>query len=89
MSIFSRCCARPKRWARKATGRSTQSQFLRRLGIETRASTLKAKATRAVSAEIDAALARLIGHGRTGMGALFKVAAFTHPSVGVPPGFDR
>jgi SAM-dependent MidA family methyltransferase len=66
-----------------------QSQFLRRLGIETRAATLKAKATRAVSAEIDAALARLIGHGRTGMGELFKVAALTHPSVDVPPAFDQ
>ena len=65
-----------------------QSQFLRRLGIETRAATLKAKATRAMTAEIDAALARLIGHGRTGMGELFKVAALTHPSIGVPPGFE-
>ncbi len=66
-----------------------QAQFLRRLGIETRASMLKSKATRAGSAEIDAALARLIGHGRTSMGELFKVAALTHPSVGVPPTFDR
>lgn len=66
-----------------------QSQFLRRLGIETRAATLKAKATRAASAEIDAALARLIGHGRTGMGELFKVAALMHPSAGQPPGFER
>ena len=66
-----------------------QGEFLRRLGIETRAHTLKAKAGRAVSAEIDAAVARLIGHGRTGMGELFKVAAFTHPSVGAPPGFER
>ena len=65
-----------------------QSQFLRRLGIETRAAALKAKAaSRAAAADIDAALARLIGHGRTGMGALFKAAAFAHPSVGVPPGF--
>ena len=65
-----------------------QSTFLHRLGIETRAATLKAKASRAVSAEIDAALARLTGHGRTGMGMLFKVAAFAHPAVGVPPGFE-
>jgi NADH dehydrogenase [ubiquinone] 1 alpha subcomplex assembly factor 7 len=66
-----------------------QSQFLRRLGIETRAAALKAKATsHAEAADIDAALARLVGHGRTGMGTLFKVAAFAHPSVGVPAGFE-
>ena len=62
-----------------------QSQFLRHLGIEHRAATLKAKTARA--GEIDQALARLIGHNRSAMGELFKVAAFTHPAVGVPPGF--
>jgi SAM-dependent MidA family methyltransferase len=67
-----------------------QSQFLRRLGIETRAAALKAKAnSRAAAGDIDSALARLIGQGRTGMGALFKVAAFAHPSLGVPPVFKR
>lgn len=63
-----------------------QSQFLRRLGIEQRAATLKADSARA--GEIDEALARLIGQNRTAMGELFKVAAFAHPSVGVLPGFD-
>ena len=62
-----------------------QSQFLRRLGIEHRAATLKAGTARA--GEIDQALARLIGENRTAMGELFKVAAFAHPSVGLPPGF--
>ncbi|MDO8876179.1 MAG: SAM-dependent methyltransferase [Pseudolabrys sp.] len=65
-----------------------QGQFLRRLGIDTRAHTLKAKASRAVSAEIDAAVLRLTGAGAAGMGDLFKVAAFTHPSLGAPPGFE-
>ena len=64
-----------------------QADFLRRLGIETRAATLKAKATPAGAADIDTALARLIGHGRTGMGTLFKVAAYAHPKLGTPPGF--
>ncbi len=65
-----------------------QSTFLGRLGIETRAAALKKKATsRSASADVDAALARLIGHGRTGMGELFKVACFANASVGVPPGF--
>ena len=63
-----------------------QSQFLRRLGIEHRAATLKAKTARA--AEIDQALTRLIGHDRNAMGELFKVAAFAHRAIGVPPGFE-
>jgi NADH dehydrogenase [ubiquinone] 1 alpha subcomplex assembly factor 7 len=74
-----------------------QAEFLCRLGIETRAATLKAKAaTPNAAADVDAALARLTGRGRAGMvmgksmgmGTLFKAAAFAHPSVGVPPGFD-
>lgn len=70
----------------KSFGPVDQSQFLRRLGIEQRAASLKAKAARA--ADIDQALARLIGHERTAMGELFKVAAFMHPAIGVPPGFE-
>jgi len=67
-----------------------QSAFLRRLGIETRAAGLKKKApTRAAAADIDLALSRLIGHGRTDMGELFKAMAFAHASVGVPPGFEK
>ena len=74
----------------KSYGAIEQGEFLRRLGIETRANTLKAKAgSRAAIADIDSALARLTGNGRTDMGALFKVAAFTHRAVGVPPGFER
>ncbi len=65
-----------------------QADFLRRLGIETRAAALKAKATPAAAADIDTALARLIGHGRTGMGTLFKVAAYAHANLGTPPGFE-
>jgi SAM-dependent MidA family methyltransferase len=63
-----------------------QSQFLRRLGIEQRAASLKTKAAHA--GDIDQALARLIGHDRTAMGELFKVVAFAHPSIGALPGFE-
>jgi SAM-dependent MidA family methyltransferase len=63
-----------------------QSQFLRRLGIEQRAASLKTRAVHA--SDIDQALARLIGHDRTAMGELFKVVAFAHPSIGRPPGFE-
>jgi SAM-dependent MidA family methyltransferase len=66
-----------------------QSELLHRLGIRTRAAALKTNAPRARSAEIDAALARLTGHSRTGMGALFKAIAFAHPKIGTPPGFEN
>ncbi len=67
-----------------------QSEFLRRLGIERRAETLRARAQAegARGTEVEAALARLTGRGRGDMGTLFKAAAYAHPSVGVPPGFE-
>ena len=69
-------------------GPLAQSEFLRRLGIEMRAASLKANAADTAMADIDAALARLIGEDRISMGALFKAAAFAHPALGVPPGFE-
>ena len=71
-----------------AYGPLAQSQFLRRLGIDTRAMKLKARATPKAAAEIDVALSRLIGVGRRDMGLMFKAAAYTHPSLGAPPAFD-
>jgi len=71
----------------EAYGPIVQAQFLRRLGIETRAASLKAKATHEGQAAIDLALVRLIGAGRGGMGMLFKAAGFSHPKLGAPPGF--
>jgi NADH dehydrogenase [ubiquinone] 1 alpha subcomplex assembly factor 7 len=65
-----------------------QSRLLRRLGIETRAAKLKTGASLAAAADIDLALARLIGHGSGGMGDLFKAVAFAHPAFGTPPVFD-
>lgn len=35
------------------------------------------------------ALGRLTGIGRTGLGTLFKVMAFTHRDLMVPPGFEH
>ena len=67
-------------------GPLSQSQFLRRLGIVTRAAKLKAGA--ADAAAIDSALKRLISEGEAGMGTLFKAAAFAHRSIGVLPGFE-
>jgi SAM-dependent MidA family methyltransferase len=71
-----------------AFGPIEQALFLKRLGIDTRAETLKANASRAKTHEIDTAMARLTGFGRTGMGALFKAMAVAHRSLGAPPGFE-
>jgi NADH dehydrogenase [ubiquinone] 1 alpha subcomplex assembly factor 7 len=64
-----------------------QAEFLDRLGIRARAQTLKANASRAQAHDIDSAMARLTGSGRTGMGSLFKAMAAVHRKVGIPPGF--
>ena len=69
-------------------GPVTQAHFLGKLGIEARAKTLRKGATPSKAAEIDAALDRLTGHGRTGMGSLFKVIGFAHRAVGPLPGFE-
>ena len=72
----------------KAFGPIEQGELLRRLGIETRAAALKARAAPAAAADVDSALARLTGQGRAGMGGLFKAAAFAQASLGTPPGFE-
>ena len=58
-----------------------QGEFLKRLGIETRALGLMAKATHEVSEDISSALKRLIGGGRGGMGSMFKVLAVSEPNL--------
>jgi SAM-dependent MidA family methyltransferase len=70
----------------RAHGLSAQGDFLQVLGIETRASALKARATPAQAADIDRALERLTERGPTGMGDLFKVLAVTHEGIDVVPG---
>jgi SAM-dependent MidA family methyltransferase len=65
-----------------------QGKFLRRLGIETRAATLKAKAPLEKISEIDAQVERLTGTGARGMGNLFKVLGIGDPKLGVLPGFE-
>jgi len=64
-----------------------QGEFLTRLGIETRALTLMAKASHEVSEDISSALQRLIGGGRGGMGELFKVLAISEPNLTALAGF--
>ena len=64
------------------------ANFLRRLGIETRATSLKAVAPPEAAPKIDAAVARLTDTGRTGMGAMFKVLGLSDRGLDALPGFD-
>jgi NADH dehydrogenase [ubiquinone] 1 alpha subcomplex assembly factor 7 len=64
-----------------------QGEFLKRLGIETRAATLVSKGNTQVAADVATALRRLVGTGRGGMGALFKVLGVSHPSLQTLAGF--
>jgi SAM-dependent MidA family methyltransferase len=65
----------------KVHGPVTQGEFLKRLGIETRAVTLMAKATHEVSEDIAGALKRLVEGGRGGMGSMFKVIGISDPGI--------
>jgi NADH dehydrogenase [ubiquinone] 1 alpha subcomplex assembly factor 7 len=69
-------------------GPVTQGEFLRRLGIETRAETLMSKASQDVSEDISAAMKRLVGGGRGGMGSMFKVLAVSEPHLATLAGFE-
>ncbi len=71
-----------------AHGPLDQGEFLWRLGLEMRASSLKRHATQSQIYDIDAAVTRLTAGGRDGMGRLFKVLALGHPSLGELPGFE-
>ncbi len=72
----------------RSHGPLTQGEFLNRLGIDVRAATLKASVDAQAARDIDAALMRLTGAGRTDMGELFKVIAFSHRSLATLPGFE-
>jgi SAM-dependent MidA family methyltransferase len=66
-----------------------QGDFLKRLGIETRAASLMAKASHEASDDIASALKRLIGGGRGGMGSMFKVLAVSEPRLTSLAGFEE
>jgi NADH dehydrogenase [ubiquinone] 1 alpha subcomplex assembly factor 7 len=72
----------------RVTGPVTQAEFLRNLGIEQRATSLKSLVPPEKAAEIDSAVKRLLGEGRTEMGSLFKAIGIAHPSLGILPGFQ-
>jgi SAM-dependent MidA family methyltransferase len=72
----------------RALGPVDQGEFLRRLGIESRAMALKNTAPPSKVMEIERALARLTGSGGRSMGQLFKAMGFSHPKLGPLPGFE-
>ena len=76
-----------KKWNARIQGPVTQRLFLIRLGIELRARRLMEGKTAEVREQVDASLKRLIDPD-PGMGELFKVMAFAHPSLPTLPGFD-
>lgn len=69
----------------RAWGPLTQGDFLRRLGIETRAAMLAQAGGPKVAADIAGQMRRLIDPGE--MGNLFKALALAHPALPAPPGF--
>jgi len=69
----------------QACGPVTQADFLRALGVESRAQRLIAKASPETAAAIARGVRRLIGGDE--MGTLFKVLALAHPDLPVPAGF--
>ncbi|MGO4705492.1 class I SAM-dependent methyltransferase [Microvirga sp. 2MCAF38] len=67
-------------------GPVTQAAFLEGLGIETRARSLKQRASPSQAHDIDLAVQRLTERGEKGMGELFKVLALSHPDLEAVPG---
>jgi SAM-dependent MidA family methyltransferase len=71
----------------RVDGPIEQAEFLRNLGIERRAATLRSLAAPDKAAEIDGAIRRLLGEGPTEMGKLFKVIGLANPALDALPGF--
>ena len=62
-------------------GPVTQGDFLKRIGIDTRAAALMQKAAPDVATDISVALKRLTDTGRSGMGSMFKVLGISEPRL--------
>jgi SAM-dependent MidA family methyltransferase len=62
-------------------GPVAQGEFLKRLGVDTRASALMQKATPEVAADIASALKRLTDKGRAGRGSMYKVLGISEPRL--------
>lgn len=82
---FSALAQSAKEGGATCWGAIPQGEFLRRLGIETRAGMLVANATPAQKNDVETALRRLIDDDQ--MGTLFKVLAIGAPAANPPAGF--
>ncbi len=82
---FASLASTARRAGLAAHGPIGQGALLRSLGIATRASQLKARATAAQAASIDAALHRLTDDDA--MGRLFQALALAPPTLPKPAGF--
>lgn len=69
-------------------GPVAQRDWLRRMGIDKRATVLKSHAPYNKSIEIDQAVSRLTASGPKGMGELCKVIAIADPKLKELPGFE-
>jgi NADH dehydrogenase [ubiquinone] 1 alpha subcomplex assembly factor 7 len=72
----------------RAHGPVAQRDWLRRLGIDQRAATLKSHAPYGKALEIDQTLSRLTAGGARGMGELCKMIAIADPKLDQLPGFE-
>jgi NADH dehydrogenase [ubiquinone] 1 alpha subcomplex assembly factor 7 len=81
---FEALARKARRGGAHIHGPVDQGTFLKRLGIEARTDALQSNAPEADRGAIAAGRDRLIGTGPAGMGALFKVMAFSGPQLELP-----
>jgi NADH dehydrogenase [ubiquinone] 1 alpha subcomplex assembly factor 7 len=81
---FEALARKARRGGARIHGPVEQGTFLKRLGIEARAEALQSNVPELNRGAIAAARDRLIGTGPAGMGALFKVMAFSGAQLEVP-----
>jgi NADH dehydrogenase [ubiquinone] 1 alpha subcomplex assembly factor 7 len=85
---FAALAERAESIGARVHGPVEQRDWLRRLGIDKRAATLKAHAPYGKALEIDQTLSRLTAGGARGMGELCKVIAIADPKLDPLPGFE-
>ncbi len=85
---FAALAERAESIGARVHGPIEQRDWLRRLGIDKRAATLKAHAPYGKALEIDQTLSRLTAGGARGMGELCKVIAIADPKLDPLPGFE-
>ena len=82
---FSALASSAKQGGARVAGPVEQGTFLKALGIEARAESLRKKATSRQREDIDSAVDRLAASNQ--MGSLFKVMSFSSADLPPPPGF--